>query len=395
MRTLVAVACLALLSGCLGDAAGDGEGRAAGAPRWFVQPGEPSTLEGCAQDCDRDLSLGVEVPAGFGGWLEVRVRWDGSQVADLGLRVTPPHGEAVSGERGFDDRVARIHDVEAGTYRVEVTGEGAHALDARLGTLDLPEDGPLLPNLVELVIEGPKVGPCDEVERTEQGAVTCMRFGNGVGNPGDGPVQIRLSMQEGALALLPMDGRFVQEVRHADGSVEGHEVGPAAFHPTHAHWHYDGFALFELFHHDEATGLRGGLAVSHHKSGFCFLDWDTMPENVTEPADQERAETDCLVPGMGLVSSPEAPDGPPAWTNGISRGWYDFYEPVLTDQYVDIAGLPKGTYELVATADPADTLDETDETDNQSSLLLSIDGEDIRVLEERAHYRVQDEDDWP
>ncbi|HJQ93142.1 MAG TPA: lysyl oxidase family protein, partial [Candidatus Thermoplasmatota archaeon] len=112
------------------------------------------------------------------------------------------------------------------------------------------------------------------------------------------------------------------------------------------------------------------------------LDWDRMVKNVTEPAVQERAETDCLVPG--LTGS---------WTNGISRGWYDFYVSGLTDQYVDIEGLPDGVYELVASADPLGTLDELDETDNQSSLLIQISGDEVDVLEERGHFRVQDADD--
>ena len=364
MRSVVLLAVLLPLAGCLEDGTPLADAFSP-SPRGPVTPTAPVTWDECPAACDHGgFRLRVDVPDGFDGWLDVRVRWDGTEVADLGLRVEAPDGRVATGGRGFDDRLARLHGVRSGIHLVDVDGEGSYAIDARLGSLDIPAQGPLLPNLVEQVIEGPAVGPCDEVERTEQGAVTCMRFGNGVGNPGHGPVQIRLSMQEGAMALLPMDGRFVQEVRQADGSVEGHEVGPAAFHPSHGHWHYDGFALFELFHVDPATGLRGDLAASHHKSGFCFLDWDRMPENVTEPAEQERAETDCLVPGLGLVFSPEAPGGPPAWTNGISRGWYDFYEQQLTDQYVDIDGLPAGTYELVATADPLGTLVELDETDN-------------------------------
>ncbi|HUR25606.1 MAG TPA: lysyl oxidase family protein [Candidatus Thermoplasmatota archaeon] len=329
--------------------------------------------------------------SGPGIWMDVRVTWDGTMTADLRPRLVDPAGRMHDdSQRGFDDRLLRVWAPDFGDYWLSVDGIGHATIAVRMGTLTSPSDGPLLPNLVEMVIEGPAVGPCDEVERTEQAAVKCMRFGNGVGNPGHGPMQIRLSLQEGAQALT-VGGRFLQEVRRADGTIDEHEVGPASFHPTHGHWHYDGFALFELYRVDPATGLRGELASAHHKSGFCFLDWDKMTENVTEPADHERAETDCLVPGLGMAFG--ASPGVPAWTNGISRGWYDFYESQLTDQYVDIDGLPAGTYELVATADPLHTLDELDDDDNQSSLLLRIEGDAIDVLEERAHYRVQDEDD--
>ena len=325
-------------------------------------------------------------------WMDVRVAWDGTRSSGLWPKLMGPTGEVHDDAgRGFDDRLLRVWSPDAGDHWLSVEGAGHAAITVRLGSLAVPEDGAMLPNLVEMVIEGPAVGPCDEVEQTEQAAVKCMRFGNGVGNPGHGPMQIRLTLEQGAQALAPLGGHFSQEVRLADGSVAEHEVGPATFHPTHSHWHYDGFALFELYRVDPATGLRGELASSHHKSGFCFLDWDEMVENVTEPAVQERAETDCLVPGLGMALGAEP--GVPAWTNGISRGWYDFYESQLTDQYVDIDGLPAGTYELVATADPLHTLDELDDSDNQSSLLLHIDGDAIDVLEERAHYRVQEEDD--
>jgi hypothetical protein len=298
---------------------------------------------------------------------------------------------ASAGQRGFDDRLARVWDPRSGDYALDLNGTGAFTATVRLGSLDVPADGDLRPNLVELVIEGPHVGACDEVEQTEQGAVKCMRFGNGVGNPGHGPVQIRLTVQQAAMALAPMDGHFVQEVRQADGSVHDHDVGPARFHAAHGHWHYDGLAVFTLYAVDPATGLRGAVTASHGKSGFCFLDWDQMVENVTEPAERERAETDCLVPGLGMAFGGEP--GVPTWTNGISRGWYDFYQSGLSDQYVDVAGLPDGTYELVASADPLGTLQELDETDNQSSLLLSLHGDSVDVMEERGHFHVQDDDD--
>lgn len=323
----------------------------------------------------------LNVAGEWDGWVEVRVQWDGAKVADLGLRLDGPY-RSEQGERGFDDRLARIFDPVGGRHEIAIDGTGAYTATARLGSTAVPVEGALLPNLVELVIEGPRIGDCDEVERTEQGATKCMRFGNGVGNPGHGAVQIRLTVEQGAMALAALEGRFAQEIRQADGTLTSHVVGPAEFHVSHIHWHYDGLALFELFAVDQASGLRGDLASSHHKSGFCFLDWGEMEEPVTRPAEQERAESDCLIPGTGG-----------SWTNGISRGWYDFYWSDLTDQYVDVAGLPDGVYELVASADPLGTLDELDETDNQSSVLIRLTGDGVEVLEERAHYRVQEKDD--
>ena len=411
----VAAAFLLVLSafaGCLGEIADEFEAHeflpstavvsdpAAASPREpsgvgdaaFVYPGLMLSWEADCPCPSQEFILQAVMGDAVAEWLDVRVRWDGTLTPDLVPVLEGPDGRVHrGGERGFDDRLLRVWAPAGGVYGLAVEGSGHATITVRLGSLAVPADGEMRPNLVEMVLEGPAVGPCDEVERTEQAAVKCMRFGNGVANPGHGPMQISLALEEGAQALAPLGGRFTQEVRRADGSVARHEVGPATFHPTHGHWHYEGFATFELFRVDPATGLRGELASSHHKSGFCFLDWDRMAENVTEPAEQERAETDCLVPGLGMAFGGGA--GVPAWTNGISRGWYDFYEAQLTDQYVDIDGLPAGTYELVASADPQQTLDETDDTDNQSSLLLRIDGDDVEVLQERAHFRVQEDDD--
>lgn len=390
MRWFVAAAAALLVAGCLDASDGPPLGHTA-VPDAPVSPEAPLPPTPCAAPCS--LGLQVDVPADFDGWLTVRATWDGTAVPDLSLAIVAPDGTRTVATRGFDDRMAWVFDVQPGRYLVEVGGQGAAMVSAQLGSLAVPANGPKLPNLVELVIEGPAVGPCDEVERTEQGAVTCMRFGNGVGNPGDGSMQIRLTVDQGATALVPLGGHFSQEVHLAEGGIEAHPVGPASFHATHSHWHYDGFALFELYEVDESPGLRGALASAHHKSGFCFLDWDKMPEAVTVPAEQERAEADCLIPGLSLLFGGSPSPQSATWTNGISRGWYDFYEPYLTDQYVDIDGLAAGVYELVATADPGHTLDELDVTDNQSSLLLRIAGTDVEVLEERGHYRVTEDDD--
>lgn len=404
MRWPVAVALLLLpaFSGCLEDVA---EELGAGSPfvpatamaidpasPFPVNPGERSAADQAIVTPGLMLAWEADCPCvgatftvlgGREGWLDVRVRWDGTQTSDLVPTLVAPQAHGfMGGERGFDDRLIRVWAPANGEHTLAIEGEGHASITVRLGSLDVPAEGALLPNLVEMVLEGPHVGSCDQVEMAEQGAIKCMRFGNGVANPGHGPVQIRLTVEQAAQALAPLDGRFAQEIRQADGSVEEHAVGPATFHPTHGHWHYDGLAVFDLYAVDTTTGLRGGLAASHGKAGFCFLDWDEMVENITEPAEQERAETDCLIPGVAG-----------SWTNGISRGWYDFYESGLTDQYVDIDGLEDGVYELVASADPLGTLDELDETDNQSSLLLRISGDEVEVLEERAHFRVQEEDD--
>ncbi|HET6399269.1 MAG TPA: lysyl oxidase family protein [Candidatus Thermoplasmatota archaeon] len=305
------------------------------------------------------------------------MRWDGTQVADLGLDVSLA-GASKEGARGFDARRVTWFSPPPGRVDVLLEGTGAFQAEAFLRSRLPAPDAPRLPDLTTTVPVDMHVGGCHEVERVEQGARKCLRLGNGVSNPGHGPLQVFLDVVSGVQALV-LEGRFVQEVLQADGSWSRHPVGPAAFHAAHAHWHYDGLAAFSL-HPVGADGLRGEAVAAHHKAGFCFLDWDRMPEDETQAGQGGNAEADCLVPGVQ------------GWSNGVSAGWYDFYGSYLADQYVDIAGVPDGLYELVSVADPAGGLLERDRTNNAASVLLRLVGDRVSVLEERGWYRVQPED---
>jgi hypothetical protein len=315
-----------------------------------------------------------EVPAG--AWLEVMVAWDGTKVPDVGLRLAGPDATTIAGDRGFDERRVQVFSPAPGTYTAELEGTGDVRLRAILKTLDGPTGADRLPNLVTMRPQDFHIGSCDMVETLEQGAERCLRFGNGIGNTGYGPLQVRLAFEESAVSPIGQ-GHFVQEVLQEDGSMAAHEVAAAAFHPTHAHWHYDGAVAYALFALDPATGLRKEEVTSHNKAGFCLLDWDQMESSDTEPWTQDRAATACLIPWT---------DG---WTMGISPGWYDFYVSALTDQYVDVAGVPDGLYEFVSTADGSATLAEWDEADNSASMVLRLDGGDVDVVEVRAYYQVQ------
>lgn len=319
----------------------------------------------------------TDVPAG--AWLEVMVAWDGTKVPDVGLRLRGPDGAVLDADRGFDERRVQVFSPALGTYAAELEGPGDVRLRAILKTLDGPSGPDRLPNLVTMRPQDFHIGSCDTVEAFEQGAERCLRFGNGIGNTGYGPLQVRLDFAESAQSPAGQ-GQFVQEVLQQDGTMLAHEVATANLHPTHAHWHYDGAVAYALFALDPATGLRKEEVTSHNKAGFCLLDWDQMDSRDTEPWTQDRAATDCLIPWTN------------GWTMGISPGWYDFYVSALTDQYVDVEGVPDGLYEFVSTADGSATLAEWDEADNAASMVLQLDGDDVDVVEARAYYQVQASD---
>jgi hypothetical protein len=346
--------------------------------------GERIQVEG---DCPcAPLSIALQVPAGAwdgkAGWLEARLAWDGTRTAGFRATLAGPNGTADHAVRGFDALRVVAWKPEAGAYNLRLNGTG-HAQ----GWLELREKGArqvagedLLPNLQTLVPTDLAVRDCQPAETAEQGATRCLRLSNGVANTGDGPLEVRLSFPDGALSAGGL-GHFQQRLYDASGSYRQVEVGPAQFHPVHGHFHYAGLAHFVVYAYDEATGLRGAEMKVGHKAGFCFLDWSPMHEPEFEPDYQgAHAEQDCEIPTAE------------AWSMGISPGWYDLYWSDLADQYVDVAGLPDGTYELVSVADAPQTLLETDETDNASSVVFTLQGDTVEVVEERGFYTRTDGD---
>ncbi len=331
-----------------------------------VEAGAPVYFSGT---CGGQCALPVDwPPLQAQQWYELVVRWDGTQV---------PGVDIVGGEvqRGFDS--ARVV-----TAQTNLTIQGAGAVWGRatiLGpdVLSLAGDE-RLPNIVTYAPVQIAFGGCDEHERIEQGATRCLRLGNAIGNTGDGPLQAVLPWDDGLLSPTGIGG-FDQRILLRSGGHSDHQVGNADFHVSHAHFHYDGFARFSLYEWDEGTGLRGELAAQHKKSGFCFLDWGRMEDPDRAPQEHDYADDECLIPGSQ------------GWTMGVTAGWFDFYWAGLTDQYIDVADVPDGTYELVSTADWNDSLREVDEDDNQASAIISLQGDRVEVLQVRSFYHLPDD----
>lgn len=315
------------------------------------------------------VRFGFDVPAAYeDGWVDIRIHWNGTTHPGFDLDVA---GAEV--RRGFDMSRAVIWGGDEA--EVSVDGIGAFAGTARYRHVDLPAvpGGDLLPDLVTLTPVDVYIDGCLPEERLEDGARRCLRLGNSVGNVGDGPLEVHLDHEDGALSVAGA-GEFVQRIYTADGHRDKAASG-AELHLVHGHFHYAGLAHFALYAYNTTTGLRGEEVAEGAKRGFCFLDWGDMESPEAPSEGGQRAEQACLVP------SPL--DG---WSMGISRGHYDYYGPGLADQYIDIPDVPDGTYELVSIADGADTLAESDETDNVASLLIRIRGDQVTVLEERALY---------
>lgn len=92
---------------------------------------------------------------------------------------------------------------------------------------------------------------------------------------------------------------------------------PDLFHfsECHGHYHFDGYAYYELL------DQNGDVAATGHKQAFCLIDWSPW----AYPDDN------------GTYS---------CGNQGISMGWDDVYGAYLDCQYVDITDVPPGDYVL-------------------------------------------------
>lgn len=115
------------------------------------------------------------------------------------------------------------------------------------------------------------------------------------------------------------------------GSPAAPEAGldPSDFeyHDCHGHFHLHGYAAYELRTPD------GTLAAAGVKQGFCLLD----SQPVHPAALAQRYDCD---------------------DQGLSSGWSDLYQRTLDGQWVDVTGVPAGTYVLTVTVNAESRLPE-------------------------------------
>jgi hypothetical protein len=152
---------------------------------------------------------------------------------------------------------------------------------------------------------------------TGNGNRRVMRFGNAIANRGNADIII---------GTPPPDGE-----------------SDAIFHwdTCHQHHHLTQIMKYELLN-------ANGVVSVGRKINFCMAD-----------------------------SRPWDPNAPPSahtcsGIQGITRGWEDVYSPGLDCQWLDITGLPDGTYTLRLTVDPTNKYAEDDETNNVTTRVVVL-----------------------
>lgn len=126
---------------------------------------------------------------------------------------------------------------------------------------------------------------------------------------------------------------------------------PAAEHPElfefsacHGHYHFEGFADYRLLDAQGRVVLRG------HKQAYCMED-----------SFQARLGPQVACTARSTCES-----------QGIQHGWADVYGNDLDCQWIDITGLPPGTYQLAVSLNPARVFEEVSFDNNTTVVPVTI-----------------------
>ncbi len=181
-----------------------------------------------------------------------------------------------------------------------------------------------------------------------------LRFTAMMVNVGDGHFELRGSR---ASTADPMVMRQIIYTDPSRGTVARQVTTNAVAKWSgdgHDHWHVQEMMRYDLW------GPRGTTRGA--KVGFCFLDSD--PYRLSLPG----------APSSSFYRSANCGHDPNLLSNrmGISIGWGDEYEYYLAWQWVDITGLPSGSYTLRANVDPYGFFVETNENNQCAYAHLGI-----------------------
>lgn len=183
-----------------------------------------------------------------------------------------------------------------------------------------------------------------------------LRFSNIVYNAGDGPLELRPLSSASSQKTKVEQRVYTHDLTGLVWRVAAtYDAGTYSFHRAHDHWHFEGFALYEL----EDARNPGTVHRTGTKTTFCIIDTESPATMGTS-----SLEHAALLPKYRLCDQDSI--------TGLSVGWGDKYGYWLAGQSINLSGLPRGTYVLRSTADPYGKLVEKDDRNNAASVTITI-----------------------
>jgi hypothetical protein len=217
------------------------------------------------------------------------------------------------------------------------------------------------------------------IDTTEIPGHNLMRFTTGVGNQGAGPA-ILTSANSGTNPLgqpwVNADGtqNVLQAVYSYSGTAFGfdhyRQAGRMVWHNGHGHFHLEGYARYRLL--TNVGGNPGPVAIrsgfdnqpaTGDKVGFCLV-------NINASFTMTNGQSSTTLPGYDPVGdqSHASTNGQPlttcGFTQGIHVGHADVYSSIYDGQWIDVTGVPNGSYFLEVTLDANNVIQETNDANN-------------------------------
>jgi hypothetical protein len=137
----------------------------------------------------------------------------------------------------------------------------------------------------------------------------------------------------------------------APAIIPGPETAPELYHfdECHGHDHLADFARYQLLDDD------GNLVATGRKQGFFMID-------IAPYCSDGEPRTDYF------------PD------QGISPGWSDVYVASIPCQWIDVTGVPDGTYTLEVTADTQHIVEQADVLSDTATIRVQLSSDRATVV---------------
>ena len=181
-----------------------------------------------------------------------------------------------------------------------------------------------------------------------------LRFSNTVYNVGEGPVEIRATINK---SLNPPSGPAYQRVYDDAGGFTDIPLSGSTlyYHDVHVHYHFDHWGGYELWTRAEYDGwiasgkTEGSPDLVGAKTTSCVTDEEFVTTLLGTVWPAEYPPSKCMPNSNNVIAQ------------GLGVGWGDTYDFYRFEQWIDLGQtrLPDGAYVLRSVTDPLNIVHES------------------------------------